>query len=96
MVPVITSSDVPNKYDIVLHDKTAWTHKNIGIAYEISNAIAVSEKMALAAVGLAKSSKPGRMLKRVVPQIAFMGVLVFGYMRPKNPLSGKPIEQDTV
>ena len=74
MVPVITSSDVPNKYDIVLHDKTAWTHKNIGIAYEISNAIAVSEKMALAATGLAKSNKPGTILMMVVNQTAGKGV----------------------
>lgn len=54
------------------------THKNIGIIYEISNAIAVNENIAFAATGLAKSSRPGKMLKSVVAQMAFMGVRVDG------------------
>jgi hypothetical protein len=62
--------------------------------YEISNAIAVSENIAFAATGLAKSSKPGRMLNSVVPQIAFIGVRVEGWMRPKKPLSGRPAYEE--
>jgi len=44
--------------------------------YEMSSAIAVREKMAFAATGDAKSSRPGRMLKMVVSQIARKGVWV--------------------
>lgn len=62
----------------------------MGIIYDMSRAMAVSEKMALAATGLAKSSKPGRMLKRVVAQIACIGVWVSLLTRPKYPRSGRP------
>lgn len=48
----------------------------MGIMYEISRAIAVSENMAFAATGEAKSSKPGRMLSKVVSQMARRGVWV--------------------
>lgn len=48
----------------------------MGTIYERSSAIAVSENMAFAATGEAKSSKPGRMLKRVVSQMARRGVWV--------------------
>ena len=58
--------------------------------YEISNAMAVSEKMAFAATGLAKSSKPGRMLKIVVAQMAGRGVCVYVLTRPSRPRSGSP------
>lgn len=44
--------------------------------YEMSSAMAVSEKMAFAATGEAKSSRPGRMLSMVVSQMARSGVLV--------------------
>ena len=44
--------------------------------YEMSRAMAVSEKITLTATGEAKSSKPGRMLKIVVNQTARMGVCV--------------------
>ena len=46
----------------------------MGIIYEMSSAIAVSEKIAFAATGEAKSSKPGRILKMVVSQITRRGV----------------------
>jgi len=36
--------------------------------------MAVKEKMAAAAIGLARSSKPGRILMKVVNQIARRGV----------------------
>lgn len=42
--------------------------------YDKSKAIAVSAKMAWAATGLARSSKPGRMLRKVVNQTARSGV----------------------
>ena len=48
----------------------------MGTIYERSSAIAVSENMAFAATGEAKSSKPGRMLKRVASQMARRGVWV--------------------
>ena len=48
----------------------------MGTIYERSSAIAVSENIAFAATGEAKSSKPGRMLKRVVSQMARRGVWV--------------------
>ena len=48
----------------------------MGIMYEISSATAVSENMAFAATGEAKSSKPGRMLRRVVREMARRGVWV--------------------
>lgn len=66
------------------------THKNIGMIYEISSAIAVNEKIAFAATGLAKSSKPGSTLKIVVAQIARRGVCVLVLTRPSRPPSGSP------
>ena len=57
----------------------------------MSRAIAVSEKIAPAATGLAKSNSPGRMLNKVVAQIAFKGVCVNLLMRPRYPPSGKPV-----
>ena len=62
----------------------------MGIMYEISSAIAVSENTAFAATGEAKSSKPGRMLIKVVSQMARSGVWVHLETWPKYPLSGKP------
>lgn len=56
----------------------------------MSNAMAVSEKIALAATGLAKSRRPGKMLRMVVNQTAGKGVCVFFVIRPKRPRSGKP------
>lgn len=44
--------------------------------YDMSSAIAVNEKIALAATGLAKSKNPGRMHKNVDSQTALSGVLV--------------------
>lgn len=51
---------------------------------------AVSAKIAAAATGLARSSKPGRMERKTVSQTALRGVLVMVDMCPKNPLSGNP------
>ena len=50
----------------------------MGIMYEMSSAIAVSENMAFAATGEAKSSKPGRMLRKVEPNGAQGRVGPFG------------------
>ena len=44
--------------------------------YDKSNVIAVIANIALDAMGLARSSKPGRMLKSAVNQIARSGVWV--------------------
>ena len=44
--------------------------------YDMSSAMAVSEKIAFAATGEAKPKRPGRMLKIVVPQMARRGVCV--------------------
>ena len=60
------------------------SYKKIGIIYDKSSAIAVAEKMALAATGLARSNKPGRMLNIVVAQIAPKGVCVKGFISPKE------------
>ena len=46
----------------------------MGMIYEISRAMAVNEKIAFAATGLAKSNNPGRILNNVVAQIALRGV----------------------
>lgn len=48
----------------------------MGIIYDKSSAIAVSAKIALAAMGLARSSRPGRIAKIVVNQMARIGVVV--------------------
>ena len=58
--------------------------------YDKSNVIAVIANIAFAAIGLARSSRPGRMLNSAVNQIARIGVLVLGCTRPKYPRSGKP------
>ncbi|PSR79929.1 hypothetical protein PHLCEN_2v6830 [Hermanssonia centrifuga] len=55
--------------------------------------MAVIAKIALAATGLARSSKPGRILNRVVNQIARMGVLVRVLTWPKYPRSGRPLSR---
>jgi len=52
--------------------------------------MAVREKIAFAATGLAKSSRPGRMLNSVVAHMARIGVLVQLFMCPKYPRSGRP------
>lgn len=54
--------------------------------------MAVSEKMALAAMGLARSRRPGKILTRVVRQIARRGVCVDLEFFPKYPLSGRPTD----
>ena len=59
-----------------LENQRDTAHRKIGIMYEKSKAIAVSAKMALAAIGLARSSRPGKMLRMVVNQIARSGVVV--------------------
>lgn len=51
--------------------------------YERSRAIAQREKMALAAMGLARSSRPGRMLTNVVSHTPRSGVLVEAATCPK-------------
>jgi hypothetical protein len=45
--------------------------------------MAVSAKMAVAAIGLARSRRPGMMLTIVVNQMAFIGVWVIDDMCPK-------------
>ena len=55
----------------------------IGTMYDKSNAIAVIANIAFAAIGLARSSRPGRTLNNAVNQIARIGVLVLGCTRPK-------------
>lgn len=45
--------------------------------------MAVSEKIAFAAAGDARSSSPGRMLKMVENQMALNGVWVTGELYPK-------------
>ena len=52
------------------------TYKKIGMIYDRSRAMAVREKIAFAATGLAKSKRPGRIPMRVVTQTAQMGVPV--------------------
>lgn len=59
------------------------THKKIGMIYDKSSAIAVNEKIAFAATGLARSRSPGRMLMIVVNQIARKGVCVHRLTFPK-------------
>ncbi len=44
--------------------------------YEMSRAMAVSEKIAFTATGEARPNKPGKMLKIVVNQMARRGVCV--------------------
>lgn len=56
----------------------------------MSNAIAVREKIALAAAGLAKSRRIGNTLKSVVAHMALRGVCVHLLIRPRYPRSGKP------
>lgn len=58
--------------------------------YERSSAIAVRAKIALAAMGLARSRRPGRMEQIVVNQIARRGVVVNRLTCPKYPRSGRP------
>ena len=48
----------------------------IGMMYEMSRAMAVSEKIAFTATGEARPNKPGKMLKIVVNQMARRGVCV--------------------
>jgi hypothetical protein len=64
----------------VRHDQLTfggkYAHKKIGIIYEKPSAIAVSAKMACAAMGLARSRRPGTILMRVENQIARRGVCV--------------------
>ena len=48
------------------------------------------EKTALAAIGLARSRRPGRTLTKVVNQMACKGVRVFFEFLPKKPPSGRP------
>lgn len=62
----------------------------IGTMYDKSNAIAVIAKIAFAATGLARSSRPGSTLNSVVNQIARIGVFVVLFTRPKYPRSGRP------
>jgi len=50
--------------------------------------------MALAAMGLARSRRPGRTLTKVVNQIARKGVRVFFEFLPKKPPSGRPISEN--
>lgn len=66
------------------------THKKIGMMYDKSSAIAVSAKIALAATGLARSRRPGRIENTVVNQIARSGVVVNRLTCPKYPPSGRP------
>jgi len=55
----------------------------MGIIYEKSSAMAVSAKMAFAAIGLARSKRPGKMLRIVVNQMAGRGVSVDLLIVPK-------------
>ena len=48
----------------------------MGIIYDKSRAMAVREKMALTAMGLARSRRPGMIPMSVVNQIARRGVMV--------------------
>lgn len=52
--------------------------------------MAVREKIAPAATGLARSNKPGRMLANVESQTARSGVSVLLLFLPKKPPSGRP------
>jgi len=65
-------------------------YKKIGIIYDKSSAIAVSAKIAFAAIGLARSSRPGIILITVENQIARRGVCVKRELWLKKPLSGRP------
>ena len=57
--------------------------------YERSSAIAVSEKIAFAAMGEARSRRPGMKETRVQIQIALKG-MPYLLLRPKKPASGRP------
>ena len=59
------------------------TYRMMGTMYDRSYAMAVIAKIAFTAIGLARSSSAGRMLARVRPQIARIGVFVHGFTRPK-------------
>jgi len=52
--------------------------------------MAVKEKIAFAAIGDARSSRPGRMATMVLRAIARRGVPVMVELWPKNPQSGNP------
>lgn len=52
--------------------------------------MAVREKIAFAAIGLARSSRPGSILAKVESQTARSGVFVLLLFLPKKPLSGSP------
>lgn len=58
--------------------------------YDRSKAIAVNAKIAFAAIGLARSNKPGIILIKVVNQIAISGVWVQLEFLDIIPLSGRP------
>jgi hypothetical protein len=62
----------------------------IGMMYDESSAIAQSEKIAFAAIGLARSSRPGSTLRNVHAHTARSGVRVSGEMCARKPPSGRP------
>ena len=55
----------------------------MGTIYDRSKAIAVIANIAFTAIGLANSNSAGRMLNRLVNQIALIGVRVTLFTRPK-------------
>lgn len=55
--------------------------------------MAVIAKMALSAMSLARSSRPGRMPMTTTTQIARRGVCVHELMCPKKPRSGRPLSR---
>jgi hypothetical protein len=60
------------------------------MTYERSSAMAVSAKMAVAAIGEARSSRPGMMDTKVQSQTERRGVDVYFEVWPKKPPSGRP------
>jgi hypothetical protein len=65
--------------------------QKIGMMYDVSSAIAHRLKIAFAAIGLARSSSPGRMQTSVTTQTAYSGVCVRFEIRASRPRSGKPV-----
>jgi hypothetical protein len=65
-------------------------HKKMGMMYDPSRAMAVNEKIAFAAVGLAKSNNTGGMETSVTAQMARRGVNVHLELCAKYPKSGNP------
>ena len=68
-------------------------YQKMGMMYEKSRAMAVIAKIALTAMALARSSRPGRIETTVTSQMARRGVRVLESMWPKKPRSGRPLSR---